>query len=133
MLGVNKNHAARRLEDPFLTAQDCSGSAGPDIVVCGARFTPERSLTEDLIIRGKYHDGISLSIRIEKWRVFNTPRSHSALGEPSKSGGLAVECQKARLVQPLLIPAPAHWLGSLQTGELARNGIRGHESVSDFR
>jgi hypothetical protein len=56
-------------------------------------------LTENLIIRGKYHDGISLSIRIEKWPVFNTLRSHSALGELSKSGGLAVECQKARLVQ----------------------------------
>jgi hypothetical protein len=39
--------------------------------------------------------------------VFHTLRSHSALGELSKSGRLAVECQKARLVQAPLIPAPA--------------------------
>jgi hypothetical protein len=41
--------------------------------------------------------------------VFHTLRSHSALGELSKSGRIAVECQKARLVQAPLIPAPCRF------------------------
>ena len=61
--------------------------------------------------------------------MFNTLRSHSALGGSSKSGGLAVECQKTRLVQvPLIRPLPI-WLGSLQTGVLARNGIVGSQAL----
>jgi hypothetical protein len=59
--------------------------------------------------------------------VFNTLRSHSALGESRKSGGLAVECQKARLMQLSLTPASTQWLGSLQTGELATSGVPGAE------
>ena len=96
----------------------------PISLLAAAQVTPKRSLTKDLIIRGKYHDGISLSIRIEKWQMFNRRRSHSGLGESRKSGELAVECQKARLMQLLLTPASTQWLGSLQTGELPRAGFR---------
>lgn len=96
-------------------------------MLAAAQVTPKRSLTKDLIIRGKYHDGISLSIRIEKWQMFNTLRSHSGLSESRKSGGLAVECQKARLMQLSLTPASTQWLGSLQTGELATSGVPGAE------
>lgn len=51
-------------------------------------------------------------------RAFNALQSHSALGESSESEKLAVECQKTIFGQLPLIPASAHWLGGLQTGEL---------------
>jgi len=53
--------------------------------------------------------------------VFNTLRSHSALGELSKSGGLAVECQNARLEQVPLIPASAALARQSANWELAGN------------
>jgi hypothetical protein len=59
--------------------------------------------------------------------VFSALGSHSALGESRKSGGLAVEGQKARLMQLSLTPASTQWLCSLQTGELATSGVPGAE------
>ena len=56
------------MEDPFLTARKTVLAAQDPISLFGAaEVAPKRLLTKDLIIRGKYHDGISLSIRIERW------------------------------------------------------------------
>ena len=55
--------------------------------------------------------------------MYNTLRLHSALGESSKSRGLADKCQKARLMQVPLVPASSHWLSSLQIREPAGSGV----------